>query len=572
MVRRRSSAPRFSKLSAISRIWIPGMLFRREAREDWCERRDSNPHAFAAPEPKSGASTNSATFAATFAVRHRAAECLSRQAKAFRAVRRAIGGFYRESPYTVPVVAETIENPTRMSVDHYENFPVASVLLPARLRRPGGRHLPLSRAPPTISPTKATRRPPNAWPGWTAIALNSTASSAASRRGRRCSRDLRAIIARIRACRCSCSTTCSTRSAQDVVKKRYADFAEVLDYCRRSANPVGRLLLHLLRRRDAGKPARDPIAICSALQLINFWQDVAIDWRKDRIYLPQDEMRALRRRPRRRSPRRRCDAAWRALMRFQVDARARLMLKPARRWAARCTAASAGNAHDRPGRPAHPGEDRRRARRRVPPPAGAAAPSTGRCMLCARRVPLIDDSRRILPAEGRAERLELLLLLPVPAAGTPPRHHRALRLLPRSRRRRRRMRRRSASRAPSSPGGAAKSRSCSAGDAAASGDAGARAARRDLRRSRTQRLHEIIDGMEMDLDAEPLSRFRGAGALLPPRRRRGRPARRGHLRLPRRAARSSTPRRSASRSSSPTSSATSARTRARTASTCRWTN
>lgn len=72
---------------------------------------------------------------------------------------------------------------------------------------------------------------------------------------------------------------------QDVVKCDYADRAELLDYCRRSADPVGRLLLHLygiddplaLRRSDA---------ICSALQLINFWQDLSVDGPRGRLYAP----------------------------------------------------------------------------------------------------------------------------------------------------------------------------------------------------------------------------------------------------------------------------------------------
>jgi squalene synthase HpnC len=77
---------------------------------------------------------------------------------------------------------------------------------------------------------------------------------------------------------------------QDVVKRRYADFAEVLDYCRRSANPVGRLILRLFDYRDAHLDELSD-AICTALQLANFWQDVAADIQKDRVYLPQDEMR-----------------------------------------------------------------------------------------------------------------------------------------------------------------------------------------------------------------------------------------------------------------------------------------
>jgi squalene synthase HpnC len=78
--------------------------------------------------------------------------------------------------------------------------------------------------------------------------------------------------------------------SQDVVKSRYENFGEVMDYCRRSANPIGRLLLHLYGHatpRNIGMAD----TICSALQIINFLQDVAIDYRKNRIYFPQDEMR-----------------------------------------------------------------------------------------------------------------------------------------------------------------------------------------------------------------------------------------------------------------------------------------
>src|SRR5574343_1647031 len=74
--------------------------------------------------------------------------------------------------------------------------------------------------------------------------------------------------------------------AQDVVKTRYADFAELADYCRRSANPVGRILLHLYGAATPANLARSD-AICTSLQLINFWQDVAVDWGKGRVYIPQ---------------------------------------------------------------------------------------------------------------------------------------------------------------------------------------------------------------------------------------------------------------------------------------------
>src|ERR1700677_2198636 len=75
---------------------------------------------------------------------------------------------------------------------------------------------------------------------------------------------------------------------QDVVKRRYATFPEVLDYCRRSANPIGRLvlLLHGKREEELHLLADH---ICTGLQLANFWQDVGVDLEKDRIYLPGDD-------------------------------------------------------------------------------------------------------------------------------------------------------------------------------------------------------------------------------------------------------------------------------------------
>ncbi|MBT9502373.1 MAG: squalene synthase HpnC [Burkholderiaceae bacterium] len=72
---------------------------------------------------------------------------------------------------------------------------------------------------------------------------------------------------------------------QDVVKSDYADRSELLDYCRRSASPVGRLLLHLYGVDDALSLRRSD-AICSALQLINFWQDLSVDGPRGRLYAP----------------------------------------------------------------------------------------------------------------------------------------------------------------------------------------------------------------------------------------------------------------------------------------------
>jgi phytoene synthase len=112
--------------------------------------------------------------------------------------------------------------------------------------------------------------------------------------------------------------------AQDVTKKRYASHAEVLDYCRRSANPVGRLLLHLFKRTTDSN-LRQSDAICSALQLVNFWQDVDLDYTRDnRVYLPQDDMARFGV-TERHLQEKRCDDAWRALLAFQVRRTRELM-------------------------------------------------------------------------------------------------------------------------------------------------------------------------------------------------------------------------------------------------------
>ena len=80
--------------------------------------------------------------------------------------------------------------------------------------------------------------------------------------------------------------------AQDVVKKRYSDFDELSDYCRRSANPVGRLVLILHGLRDDKLFAMSD-SICTALQLANFWQDMSVDKLKNRVYVPMSDWNGL---------------------------------------------------------------------------------------------------------------------------------------------------------------------------------------------------------------------------------------------------------------------------------------
>jgi len=87
-----------------------------------------------------------------------------------------------------------------------------------------------------------------------------------------------------------CFTDLLSAFKQDVIKTRYSNYQEILDYCKRSANPVGRILLELFKVHDA-EAINCSDKICTALQLTNFYQDTLIDFKKGRIYYPQDEMK-----------------------------------------------------------------------------------------------------------------------------------------------------------------------------------------------------------------------------------------------------------------------------------------
>ena len=78
---------------------------------------------------------------------------------------------------------------------------------------------------------------------------------------------------------------------QDITTTRYASWPDLYDYCRRSANPVGRLVLRIAGYRDGALDAASD-ALCTALQLTNIWQDLKIDFERGRIYLPADERTA----------------------------------------------------------------------------------------------------------------------------------------------------------------------------------------------------------------------------------------------------------------------------------------
>ena len=104
---------------------------------------------------------------------------------------------------------------------------------------------------------------------------------------------------------------------QDTRVRRYQTFLELLAYCRNSANPVGRLVLTVFGHRDE-ELFRLSDSICTALQLANFWQDVAVDLRKDRIYLPQEDLARFSC-SEEDLHRREATADFRRLMEFQVE-------------------------------------------------------------------------------------------------------------------------------------------------------------------------------------------------------------------------------------------------------------
>jgi len=208
-----------------------------------------------------------------------------------------------------------------VSVGHYENFPVASLLLPATLREPIGVIYRFARSADDIA-DEGDLGPQARLTRLAAYRDALQDIGAGGSPGDPLFGDLARIV-RAHDLPLTLFHDLLDAFAQDVTKHRYADFAELLDYSRRSANPVGRLLLHLFQRTsDENLRASD--AICSALQLANFWQDVAIDYAKRRVYLPQDEMARFGVGDAHIAEAR-CDDAWRALIAFQIE-RTRAML------------------------------------------------------------------------------------------------------------------------------------------------------------------------------------------------------------------------------------------------------
>jgi squalene synthase HpnC len=204
---------------------------------------------------------------------------------------------------------------------HYENFPVASRLLPARLRRPVRAIYRFARSADDLADEG------DATPEQRLAALQALRDGLDDiARGRTPSDPIMVELAEtIHTYQLPVQPFHDLLDAftQDVTKHRYAHFGEVMDYCRKSANPIGRLMLALFGDRDPKHQAWSD-GICSALQLINFLQDVAVDYGKGRIYLPQDELERFGISTRQIAEGR-VDALWQQFMKFQIE-RARRML------------------------------------------------------------------------------------------------------------------------------------------------------------------------------------------------------------------------------------------------------
>lgn len=212
-----------------------------------------------------------------------------------------------------------------MPNSHYENFPVGSPLLPRELRAPVRVIYAFARSADDIADEG------DAQPAERLAALQAYETELDRiDHGEVPETALFQTLARtLRERRLPTTALRDLLSAfrQDVVQTRYRNWDELMDYCARSANPVGRIMLALFGE-TRGSALVQSDAICSALQVINFLQDVAIDWQKGRVYLPQEDLLRFDVTEQQIADGH-ADLRWRALMRFQVDRARQLMLSGA---------------------------------------------------------------------------------------------------------------------------------------------------------------------------------------------------------------------------------------------------
>lgn len=187
-------------------------------------------------------------------------------------------------------LAAAYEHCARVAGAHYENFPVASRLVPRRARPHVAAVYAFARGADDLA-DEGARAPEERlaaltrWGNW----LHSAADGGAVTEAGPDAPVFVAAAATARECHLPLSLFDDLLSAfaQDVTVHRYATWGELLDYCRRSANPVGRLVLRISGYDEPRLDASSD-ALCTALQLTNFWQDLAGDWARGRLYVPEE--------------------------------------------------------------------------------------------------------------------------------------------------------------------------------------------------------------------------------------------------------------------------------------------
>jgi phytoene synthase len=178
----------------------------------------------------------------------------------------------------------------RLAKDHYENFPVASRLLPAAMRPHVAAVYAFARRADDFAdePGLADAERLRLLAAWEARLGGDFSIPVPEQLGADLIFQALAHTIRSRNLPRSLFSDLISAFRQDVTTARYRTWADLLDYCRRSANPVGRLVLRIAGYDDRTLDANSD-AVCTALQLTNFWQDLAIDWRKGRLYVPLED-------------------------------------------------------------------------------------------------------------------------------------------------------------------------------------------------------------------------------------------------------------------------------------------
>ena len=188
------------------------------------------------------------------------------------------------------VVDEAYATCLRLAREHYENFPVASRLLRPDMRPHIAAIYAFARLADDFADegdrTDSVRLALlDDWDSRLSLAAAGTPPAGADESA--ADAVFTALSVTIHACNLDVQLLADLVSAfrQDVTVKRYDNWESLLDYCRRSANPIGRLVLSVAGHQDRDTAACSD-AMCTALQLTNFWQDLESDWRKGRLYVP----------------------------------------------------------------------------------------------------------------------------------------------------------------------------------------------------------------------------------------------------------------------------------------------